>query len=374
MGSVRGDSAGDDTAEEHPPGEPPPIEVELLEDDADTLPEGKPNIAASGTETIGGSAGRAARLGRLGQLPRAMRVLGALAAAIALTITVWPNSAPRAPRPTPQPALPASTQAAVNADLYKVHLTGTSFDHQWRDHAVMGLVLVNDAPARLTVINAELWDALGTRIGVSTQWPAADIDAGSVRSVPLTLPYACNIPTALVLPVTIRYSVSSPQDLGVSHNYEYPLTDAVWNQFAQTRASVCGAGPEGGLYVDAVDARELSPNSHDRHGFDLVIAFDAVRQPGWTLERLSAALPGITVTTGDLPLAMASGRPTLVRTNWQFADCSMSTQWEGGASRVAGAVVTYSEGGGDAGNNDQQLKVLLRPELLTKMFQAACAR
>src|SRR4051794_7721392 len=123
MGSVRGDSAGSDLSDGHSPGEPPPIEVELLEDDSDTLPEGTPNIAASGTETIDGSAGRAVRLGwlgRFGQLPRTARVLGALAAAVALTIALWPSPGPGSPQPAPQPTpptlptLPTSGQAAAN--------------------------------------------------------------------------------------------------------------------------------------------------------------------------------------------------------------------------------------------------------------------
>lgn len=365
MGWERGNSAPGEPAEGAPEA-PTPIEVELVEEDV--LPEDKPNTATSGAETIrGGSAGAA-------RLPRLLRALAALAAGTALTIALWPGPGRSGAAPRPHPPAPASSHSpTAGADLDQVRVAGATLSHDTIDHAVVSLALANAAPTPLVVVNAELWDAIGTRIGYSAQWPAASVDPGGTVTVPLTLPYACSARiTVPVVPMTIRYSISAPQDLTVSHNYEYPLTEAVWEEFMQARAGLC-AGPAGGVFAASIDTVQPLTTYHDRHGFDLMITFDAVGLPGWRLEGLSAVIPGITVGTSDLPEALAPGQAVRVRTHWHFTDClpTPTSVWTGGLSAVE--VTTRATAGASAGA-DSLLRVFVQPELLTKMLQAACAQ
>lgn len=372
MGWDRGDAGRSGAPEAHPPADAAPIEVELVDEDAFSLPDDTPNMTVGGAETIGGGS---ARRSRFLQAPRTLRVLGTLAAAAALTIAVWPspNAGPQAaPQPSPQTATPAqtSTPSMVNADLYKVDVAGTSLVQDYRDHAIMGLELANDASTRLTVVNAEVWDAVQTRLGYSATWPAGDVAPGTTKSVQMDLPYSCGaLRTTPVLPVTIRYSVSTPDDLSISHNYEYPVTAAAWDAFMQARAGLC-KGPAGGVF--AVSAAIVPPSGryHGRFETDLMLTMDSVGRPGWTLVDVTAAVPAVTVTSDDLPVALTPGQSEAVRTHWQFADCMTAPRNDDGLSAVE--VRTRPAGAPADGSADQQLMVYLRPELMTRMMQASC--
>ncbi|NUR24389.1 MAG: hypothetical protein HOV83_00775, partial [Catenulispora sp.] len=265
-------------------GEPAPIEVELVEEDTDTLPEATPNTAASGLETIRGGP---ARLSHLVGLPRALRALGALAVVAALIVAWWPAPGRHQAGPRPGPSPTAPSPPAVNVDLYKVRVSGTSLSQDYRDHAVMGLALTNESPSQLTVVNAELWDALGTRLGYSATWPAGYVQARASETLAMYLPYSCTVLiTTPVLPVTIRYSVSSPEDLSISHNYDYPLDPTILDEFMHARAGLC-TGPAGGVFASAVGTLRPEGDHHDRHSFDIDLTVDATGQTGWTLHAIS---------------------------------------------------------------------------------------
>ncbi|NUP50521.1 MAG: hypothetical protein HOW97_24900 [Catenulispora sp.] len=370
MGWDRGDADRGGASEPPPFADAAPIEVELVDDDAYSLPDDTANMAIAGAETIGGGS---ARRSRFLQAPRTLRVLGTLAAAAALTVAVWPspNAGPQAaPRPAPQTPTQTSTPSVVNTDLYKVNVAGTSLVQDYRDHAIMGLELANDATTRLTVVNAEVWDAVQTRLGYSATWPAGDVAPGTTKSVQMDLPYSCGVlRTTPVLPVTIRYSVSTPDDLSISHNYEYPVTAAAWEAFMQARAGLC-TGPAGGVFAVSSAIVPPSGSYHGRFETDLMLTMDSVGRPGWTLVGVTAAVPGVSVTSDDLPVTLAPGQSVPVRTHWQFADCMTTPRDDDGLSAVE--VRTRPAGAPVDGSADQQLMVYLRPELMARMMQASC--
>ncbi|GAA1970162.1 hypothetical protein [Catenulispora subtropica] len=365
MGSERGDSGRGHPSDASAAGGPAPIEVELVEEDV--LPEAAPNTAASGLETIGGGFAGPSRLLRV---PRALRVLGALAAVAGLTIALWPAPGGRPAAKPPVPQTTVTIQPPVNVDLYKVRVSGTTLSQDYRDHAVMGLALANESSSQLTVVTAELWDALGTRLGSSASWPAGYVLPRTSETLPLELPYSCGVPwTTPVLPVTIRYSVSTPEDMTVSHNYEYPLDQPILDAFIQARAGLC-TGPAGGVFATSVDMVRQVGDHHDRHGFDLMITVDAAGAPDWTVRAISADIPGVTVTSPDLPIALTTARSAQIRAHWTYADCVSPPQWGDGFSAIQ--LTARPAGAPATGSGDQHLMVYLRPELLTKMLQAAC--
>ena len=246
MGSVWGGSGGDGTSDAAPGGEPDAgdedclveLVVELEDDDA--LPGEGPNSATSERETIGvdrdgGGYGALARA-RISRLPRAIRVAAVAALGLAFALTVWPAAGSREAAPQPLP-----TPSAVNVGLYQVRLSATTLDaRDDADHAVLGLQLTNGAAERLEVVSAELWDAVGTRLGSASGWPAGGLGAGTTVSVPVTLPYACDAYDFLpVLPVTVRYSVSTPQNPESGREYAAPLTSGLWDAYLRQRATRC---------------------------------------------------------------------------------------------------------------------------------------
>ncbi|MFD0632888.1 hypothetical protein ACFQ9X_16195 [Catenulispora yoronensis] len=326
-----GDSA-DDAHHAYSSGDPAPIEVELVEEDI--IPDA-PNTAASGTETIRGGSTTWARLVRL---PRALRVVGALAAVAALSIALWPNGARTqsgAHSGTPSaPATSTAQQSEVSGDIYKVRVASTELTQDFRDHAVMDLELANDAHTALSVVNAEVWDSVQTRIGFSSNWPAGDLAPAQATSVPIELPYSCGVlqPTP-VLPVTIRYSVSTSQDPTISHNYEYPLSQVVWDEFMRARAGLC-TGPAGGVFATSVDLAPTTGGYRDSDSVDLTLTMDAVGRPGWNLEALTSSIPGATVTTASLPAALSAGQSVAVLTHWRFTACFDPPDWSSGFSAV----------------------------------------
>jgi hypothetical protein len=373
MRSERGDSGRDGAPEESAAGGPAPIEVELVAEDVpDVLPEAVPNTAASTLETIGGGSAGPSRLVRL---PRAVRVLGAFAAAGTLAVVLWPTTGGQQAGPQPGPqhtATPTATTTtpAVNLDLYKVRVSGISLNQDTRDHAVLGLALSNESPSQLTVVDAELWDALGTRLGYAAGWPAGYVQPRSSEPLGLELPYSCDaLVSTPVLPVTIRYSVSTPQDMSVSHNYDYPVGPAIVDQFMRARAGLC-AGPAGGVFAASVDMVRQAGDLHDRHGFDLMVTVDALGRPGWTLSGITATIPGVTVSSPDLPAVVTTAQSTEIRAHWTYADCLSPPRWGDGFSTMQ--LTARPDGAPGDGSGDQRLTVYLRPELLTRMVQSAC--
>ena len=165
--------------------------------DIDGLPDEGPNSATSERETIGGDRGGdgygAGARARFSSCPAPCGPPGSSRWRSFSRSTVWPAAGTREAAPQPVP-----TPTPVNLDLYKVRLSATSLDAQdGTDHAVLALQLTNGAPSALTVVSAELWDAVGTRIGSAAVWPAKNLAAETTASVPVTLPYACQTPTYL---------------------------------------------------------------------------------------------------------------------------------------------------------------------------------
>jgi hypothetical protein len=377
MGSVWGGSGGDGTSDAAPGGEPDAgdedylleLVVELEEDDA--LPDEGPNSAASDRETIGGDRDDDGYLigarARFKQLPRTLRVAGILAVALVFALTVWPAAGTREAAPQPVP-----TPAPVNLDLYKVRLSATSLDaRDDTDHAVLALQLTNSAAERLEVVSAELWDAVGTRLGSASVWPAEGLGAGTTVSVPVTLPYACDVYGFLpVLPITVRYSISTPQAPESGHDYAYPLTSTLWEAYMRQRAAQC-ATPDSPISASAIDTTQPIGAPSDPQGFDLTFTIESAGSMAWSVENVASSRPGATITGTGLPVMVASGQPARVSTHWHVDDCAYVPRWSQDmgvdfSARPANPTV------GTGAVAGQVFRAVLRPGLVLEMLQEAC--
>ena len=375
MGSVWGGSGGDGTSDAAPGGEQDAgnedylmeLIVELADDDP--LPDEVPNSATSDRETIGGGGrygeGRAGLAARIRALPRALRVSGVLAMALAFALTVWPAGGrqERTSLPTPAP---------VNLDLYKVRLSATTLNaDNGADHAVLGLQLTNSAAERLEVVSAELWDAVGTRLGSASGWPAQGLGAGTTVSVPVTLPYACDVYGFLpVLPITVRYSISTPQNPDGGHDYAYPLTSTLWDVYMRQRATRC-ATPDSSISATAIDTTQPIGAPVDPQGFDLTFTIESAGSTAWSVRSVASSRPGITITSTRMPVAVGPGQAARVSTHWHVDDCSHVPRF----SQDMGVDFTArpadpTVGTGTAG--EQVFLADLRPGLVIEMLQETC--
>ena len=377
MGSVWGGSGGDGTSDAAPGGEPDAgnedylveLVVELEDDDA--LPDEGPNTATSDRETIGGdpdglgyAAGARARLRRL---PRTLRIAGVLAAALAFALTVWPAAGSREAAPPPLP-----TPSPMNLDLYKVRLSATTLDVQdGTDHAVLALELTNGAAERLEVVSAELWDAVGTRLGSASVWPAEGLGAGTTVSVPVTLPYACDAYGFLpVLPITVRYSISTPQNPESGHDYAYPLTSTLWDAYMRQRATRC-ATSDSPISASAIDTTQPIGAPSDPQGFDLTFTIESAGAMAWSVENVASSRPGVTITGTALPVTVTPGETARVSTHWHVDDCAHVPKW----SQDMGVDFTARPANptvGTAAVAGQVFMADLRPGLVLEMLQEAC--
>lgn len=389
MGSSWGDSGGA-TPGGDPGGEPGPgeIEIELVDyDDAfdydyaapgrqdaldGTAPPGDgTNAATSDRETIGGSEGDDGPGARLLRLPRAVRVLGVLAAASILAFAVWPASARRdaAPHPLPTP----TTQ--LSPDLYKVQLADTTLQtDEGADHALLGLNLTNSAATKLEVVSAELWDAVGTRIGSSAVWPASQgLDAKSTESIPVTLPYACDDYGFLpVLPLMIRFSVSTPQNPDVRRDYSYGLTGDVWDSYMRQRARRC-ARPDSEVSASAIDATQPIGAPSDPQGFELTFTLEAGGTGTWNVLMTAATDPAVTITGTGLPVQVSPGQTAHVTTHWHLDDCTARRPaWTQNLSGVEFTARMANPPPGTGAAAQQVFYAELRPGLVQKMVLLAC--
>jgi hypothetical protein len=376
MGSVWGGSGGEGTSDAAPGGEPDAgdedylleLVVELEDDDA--LPDEGPNSATSDRETIGGDRdddgyGSGARA-RFRQLPRTLRVAGVLAVALVFALTVWPAAGTREAAPQPVP-----TPSPVNLDLYKVRLSATSLDAQdGTDHAVLALQLTNSAAERLEVVSAELWDAVGTRLGSASGWPAQGLSAGTTVSVPVTLPYACDYGFLPVLPITVRYSISTPQSPESGHDYAYPLTSTLWDAYMRQRATRC-ATPDSPISASAIDTTQPIGAPSDPQGFDLTFTIESAGATAWSVENVASSRSGVTITGTALPVMVTPGQTARVSTHWHVDDCTHVPKWSQDmgvdfSARPANPTV------GTGAVAGQVFMADLRPGLVLEMLQEAC--
>ncbi|MEY9861933.1 hypothetical protein ABH935_007576 [Catenulispora sp. GAS73] len=366
MGSGWGDFGGE-ASEADQAGDPDPDELEIVVElvDDDPLPGEGPNSARSERETIDGSAYAGLRFGRL---PRPVRILGVLAAAGALTVAAWPTSGRREAAPQPIP-----TPSQVNVDLYKVRLGSTTLEaSDGADHAVLGLELTNNATAPLEVVSAEIWDAVGTRIGSASVWPAEGMNAGSTVSVPVTLPYACDDLTYLpVLPLTIRYSVSTPQNPDAGHDYAYPLTGGLWDTYMRQRAAQC-AGPGSQIAATAIDTTQPIGAPSDPQGFDLAFTIEAAGTTEWIVDKVASTASDVVITGDGLPAVVDPGQTTHVSTHWHLDDCARMPQWDESIIGVEFTAHLKNAAPGHGTSTQQVFIAQLRPGLVTEMLQVAC--
>lgn len=345
-------------------GEPDPADdelvVELVDDDA-ALPGDGPRIAAADRETIGVD-GRRPR--RIRHLPRGLRVAGALAAVAALTVVAWPTPRIHHPAPSPQP-----TSVAVNADLAKVRITGTTLTtDDGAGNAVLGLELANGATSPLAIVTADVFDATGARIGTASTWPPGTIAAGSALTVPMTLPFGCApVP---VLPITIRYSVGSPQDTNMRHSYVSPLAGYIWDLFSHEQAAHCAAGTND-VYVASVDTTQRPRNASTGPGFDLTFTFEAVGDARWSVDGIASESPDITVTSTDTPLTLTPGRSSTATIHVRFPSCTAPRTWTEESGLLQFTARTTASGTPAA--SDQPFMKVMQPALFTTMAQKACA-
>ncbi|MEY9858866.1 hypothetical protein ABH935_004489 [Catenulispora sp. GAS73] len=351
-----------------PPGEPDPDDYELvvelvaeLVDDDAALPGEGPRIAAADRETIGADGRRPWHIRRL---PRGLRNAGVLAAVAALTVVAWPT--PRIHHPTPNP-LP--TSVAVNADLAKVRITGTTLTSDaGAGDAVLGLELANGATSQLDIVTADVFDATGARIGTTSTWPPGTIAAGSTLSLPMTLPFACDsIP---VLPITIRYSVGSPQDTNMRRSYDTPLAGATWDRFSHDQATHCRPGTNN-VYVVSVDTTQHPHPASTGLGFDLTFAFAAAGEAPWSVDGIIAQSREVTVTSPDTPLPLTPGRTSTATIHVAFSSCTAPRTWTADWGLLWFAARTTAAGTPDTG--DQSFMKIMRPTLFATMVQKVCS-
>lgn len=378
MGSSWGDSGGAAPGGEPDPGE---IEIELVDDYDDPIgldgPDGPDpagdgtNTATSDRETIGGSGSEDGPGARLLRLPRTVRALGVVAAASLLALAVWPGSGRRETPPQP---LPTPTQ--VSGDLYRVQLADTSLDtDEGADHAVLSLDLTNSAATRLEVVSAELWDAVGTRIGSSAMWPASqDLGAKSTESVPVTLPYACDDGGFLpVLPLMIRFSISTPQNPSVRRDYTYALTGDVWDGYMRQRAWRC-ARPDAEVSVSAIDPTQPIGAPSDPQGFDLTFTVETGGTDTWSVETAGATDPAVTVTGSGLPVSVSPGQTAHVTTHWHLVDCAHRPAGTQAMNNMKFTARRVNTPPGTEAAAEQVFYVALRPGLVQEMVLLACGQ
>jgi hypothetical protein len=339
-------------------GEPDPRDIELV---VELVDESGHEFVDEDRETIGADGGRPRYIRRL---PRGLRVVGVLAAAGALTVVAWPTSRSHQPTPSPQP-----TRVAVNADLGEVRITGTTLtSDDIAGNAVLGLELANGAASQLDIVTADVFDAAGSRIGTTSTWPPGTIAAGSAVSVPMTLPFACDAIPAL--PITIRYSVSSPQDTNMRHAYISPLAGDTWDHFSREQAAHCEAGVNS-VYVASVDTTQRPHNVGTGPGFDLTFAFEAVGEAGWSVDEITSDSPDVTVTSADTPLALGPGRSGTVTVHVHFASCTAPRPWTADVGLLRFNARATAPGTAAAG--DQPFMKVMQPALFTAMAQKACS-
>ncbi|WP_194916166.1 hypothetical protein [Catenulispora rubra] len=354
----------------HPTGEPDPADdepvfelvAELIDDDA-VLPGDSPRIAAADRETIGADGRRPWHIRRL---PRGLRIAGALAAVAALTVVAWPT--PRVHHPTPIPS-PQPTHVAVNADLAKVSITGTTLTSDaGAGSAVLGLELANGAASQLDIVTADVFDGSGARIGTTSAWPPGTIAAGSALSLPMTLPFTCDsIP---VLPITIRYSVGSPQDTNIRHIYVSPLAGHTWDVFSHEQAAHCASATDN-VYVASVDTTQRPHTVSTGPGFDLTFTFDSLGEVPWSVDGIISQSPEITVTSTDTPLTVAPGRSGTATIHVHFPSCTAPRTWtaDWGLLRFTARAAAA----GTPATSDQPFMKIMRPTLFSAMVQKVCS-
>lgn len=366
MGSGWGDFGGE-ASEADQAGDPDPDELEIVVElvDDDPLPGEGPNSARSERETIDGSAYAGLRIGRL---PRAVRVAGVLAAAVALTVAAWPTPGGREAAPQLIP-----TPSQVNVDLYKVRLGSTTLEAaDGADHAVLGLELTNNATAPLEVVSAEIWDAVGTQIGSASVWPAEGMNAGSTVSVPVTLPYACDDFAYLpVLPLTIRYSVSTPQNPEAGHDYAYPLTGMLWDTYMRQRTTQC-ARTDSQITATAIDTTQPIGAPSDPQGFDLSFTIEAAGTTEWIVDRVASMGSDVVITGDALPVVVEAGQSAHVSTHWHLDDCARMPQGNESLTGVEFTAHLSNPAPGHGTSTQQVFFAQLRPGLVTEMLQVAC--
>ena len=345
--------------------------MELLDEfDDEPLRVLGPNAAASDRETIrGGEDGRGSVVSRLRRLPRAVRVAGVGAVAAVFALAVWPAGARReaVPQPVPVPS-------QVNLDLYKVRLRTTTLETEYgADHAVLALELTNSAATRLEVVSAELWDAVGTRLGSASVWPAEDLGAGSTVSVPVTLPYECDAYRFLpVLPITVRYNISTPQNPDTGHDYAYPLTSSIWDNYTRQRTAQC-TNPDDRISASAIDTTQPIGAPSDPQGFDLTFTVESAGTTAWSVDKAIVTGPGLTVTGEALPVTVNPGLTARVATHWHVEDCDHPPRWSTQMQVEFSAHAAGPPGGDSAGAATAQTFVAeLRPGLVTAMLYEAC--
>ena len=370
MGSVWGDSGGDGVSDADSPGEPDPDELDLVVElvDDEPLPGEGPNAATSDRETIrSGEDWRGSAMARLRQLPRAIRLAGVCAVAAVFALAVWPTSGRREASPRP---IPAPSQ--VNVDLYKVRLRTTTLETEYgADHAVLALSLTNSAATRLEVVSAELWDAVGTRLGSASMWPAQDLGAGTTVSVPVTLPYACDTYGFLpVLPITVRYNISTPQNPDTGHDYAYPLTSSIWDNYMRQRAAQC-TSPDAQISASAIDTTQPIGAPSDPEGFDLTFTLESAGTTAWSVDKATVSGSGLTVTGEALPVAVNPGLTARIATHWHVDNCDNPPRWSTQMEVEFTAHATGPPNGGSAAAA-QTFIAELRPGLVTAMLYQAC--
>ena len=339
--------------------------MELEEDETSlpgtetSLPGADPNFRVGDGETIGGTDLRRSWAGRF---PRGVRVAAALAAVVALTVFAWPT--PKTHQPTPKPP---PNNMAMNPDLYKVREAGTMLDADHSaDHAELVLRLVSSAASPLNIVNADVVDATGARLGTTSTWPPGTIAANDSVSVPMTLPFTC-MPSVAVMPISIRYSVSSPQDPNTRHEYVSPLANGNCAVFTRERAAHCSPGTNT-IYATSVDTTQSPGGGGAKPGFDLTFSFQTVGTASWSVDGFTTDSPDIQVSTTNTPLALAPGQTGAVKIHVGFASCTSPHAWvaDGEALRFNARMT------GPGGNGDQPYMKWMQSGLLGSMVQKAC--
>jgi hypothetical protein len=263
----------------------------------------------------------------------------------------------------------------VNVDLSKVRLGTTTLQAGvGSDHAVLGLELTNGAATRLEVVSAELWDAVGMRIGSAAVWPAEGLSAKSTQSVPVTLPYSCDQAGVIpVLPLMIRYSISTPADPDVRHDYAYPLADGLWDAYMRQRAAQC-SGPDGVVSASAIDTTQPIGAPSDPQGFELSFTMEAAGTSAWSIEKVTATDPSLIAITGTgLPVTADPGTTARVTTHWHLLDCDHPHATSG---TMTGVEFTAHMTNPPPGSSSAQRVFIaeLRPGLVQEMVLMACGR
>lgn len=345
-------------------------EYEVGDADAESPAAEGANSVASAPETIGV---QPEPRPRIGSLPTALRAAVLLAAFAVLTVVAWPTAGRREAVPPPTPT--RSDDAAA-----MVFLGGTGVS-AGNDHATLSLQLTNNAPEPVTLVGAELRDALGMRLGSDTIWPAQNLAAHSTTTVSVTMPYACGVQWLPVLPITIRYTVSTSQASEDHHDYASELADPLWDTFTSGRTTQCaqaypdaGATVSGnGIFATAIDTTQPIGAPSDPQGFDMTFLFKAAGSATWSVQQLVPHEPGVTVTASGLPASVRPGQTTRVTTHWHIDDCANPPSGAQGSGDLRFAA--RMAGGGPAkGTGDARAQPFMElpPGLETEMVRVAC--